>query len=253
MQVWTNVTAANISSGTFANSPAVLVGSNTTLDACYVFPWCATARDLVNSSGASNTLANVACRTSSTCYMVGLSEKIEIQVSSGTPWQWRRICFTMKGQIAAFGTTSTFAVVQETSAGITRAVNHLPGNRNQGSQYSLFEILFRGQNSSDWTDPMIAKTDNSRLTIKYDKTRTIASGNEDGMIRSYTHWHPMRKNIVYDDDEIGDKMTSQNFSAVGKAGMGDYYVVDIFRCRYNASTNDQLTFTPHASLYWHEK
>lgn len=136
---------------------------------------------------------------------------------------------------------------------MTRVVNHLSGNRNQGSQYSLFELLFKGQNSTDWTDVMIAKTDNNRLTIKYDKVRTIASGNEDGAIRMYKHWHPMNKTLVYDDDERGDAMVSSNSSTLGRAGMGDYYIVDLFRCRYNGGTADQLTFTPNATLYWHEK
>ncbi|UOK20970.1 capsid protein [Chifec genomovirus UA13_113] len=253
MQIWTNVQGATVSSTTFSNSPAVLLGSQTNLTGCYVFPWCATARDLVASDSSANTISRLAERTASACFMRGLAESVEIQVNNGTPWQWRRICFTAKGTLPGFTVSSTFAPYQETSAGITRAVNQLTGDRNSGAQYSLFDLLFKGQNSSDWTDVMIAKTDNSRLTIKYDKVMTIASGNEDGMIRTYKFWHPMNKTLVYDDDEKGDSMVSSNTSTIGKAGMGDYYVLDMFRSRYNGGASDQITFTPNATLYWHEK
>lgn len=251
---WSNTTAANVAGTTYTNMGATLVGSNTSLDAAYVFPWNATARDMADTTNVPNVRSAISARTSTVCYMVGLSENIEIQTNSGCPWQWRRICFTVKGDMpgAAAGTT-TYTPAFETSNGQMRVVNLLSGNRNTGAVYSLFEVLFRGQNSSDWTDCMIAKTDSNRVTIKYDKTRTIASGNEDGMIRSYKMWHPMHSNLHYNDDENGDKSTTRAGTAQGKAGMGDYYVLDIIRARIGATSSDQLVFTPHATLYWHEK
>lgn len=253
MLSWSNVTSANISASTYAYGPAVLVGANTTADASYCFPWNVTARDISDLNGATAPSAAIATRNSTNCYMVGLKERIEVQVNTGCPWQWRRICFTAKGQVPGLTATTTMYPFSETSDGIVRVVNHLPGNRNTGAQYSLYEILFKGQNASDWSDVMTAKVDNSRVTVKYDRVRTIASGNEDGVIRSYNHWHPMRKSLVYNDDEVGSTTKPSYTSTLGKAGMGDYYVVDLFRSRYGASTNDQLLFQPQATLYWHEK
>ena len=100
---------------------------------------------------------------------------------------------------------------------------------------------------------MTAPTDNNRVSIKYDKTITLASGNEDGFIRSYKRWHRMGKTIVYDDDEQGAGETPGLFSVDGRAGMGDYYIMDMFRARQGSATTDQITVRPTATLYWHEK
>lgn len=253
MLSWTNVTATGTGGTTYAYGPAVLIGSNTSPDVAYTFAWNATARDISDINGNSVSSSAVSTRTSTNCYMVGLKENIELQVNTGCPWQWRRICFTAKGNVPGMAGTTAQYPFSETSDGIVRVVNHLQGSRNNGAAYSLFEILFKGQNQSDWSDVMTAKVDNSRVTVKYDKVRTISSGNEDGVIRSYKQWHPMRKTLVYNDDEVGGVTKASYTSTLGKAGMGDYYVVDLFRARYGATTNDQLLFQPQATLYWHER
>jgi len=184
--------------------------------------------------------------------MVGLKEAIEIQVSTGMPWQWRRICFTFKGPLGLTYDSGT-AIATETSNGWVRVVNQIAGDPGGGQQYILFEKLFKGQNTSDWNDVMTAKVDNTRVTLKYDSTVSLASGNEDGFIRKYNRWHSMRKTLVYDDDELGGASTARTLSTEGKAGMGDYYVLDMFRARQGSATTDQLSFRPEATLYWHEK
>jgi len=184
--------------------------------------------------------------------MVGLKEAIEIQVSTGMPWQWRRICFTLKGNLG-LQQNSAFALSTETSNGYVRVVNQVPGDPGSGQQYILFERLFKGQHTSDWNDVMTARVDNTRVTLKYDKTCSLASGNDDGFIRKYNRWHGMNKTLVYNDDELGGETTAQSFSTSGKAGMGDYYVLDLFRARTGATTSDLLSFRPESTLYWHEK
>lgn len=249
---WTNSTGANQSGSTTYTTNAAVVngGLNDTQVACFI--WCATARDnTTNSGGTPGNVLNMSTRTSSTPYMVGLKESIEVQCNTGMPWQWRRICFTYKGPLLT--NTTSFASAIETSNGWVRVLNQLPGNPGSDPQYSFFVKLFKGQNTSDWVDPMIAKTDNSRVTIKYDKTITLASGNEDGFIRKYSKYHPMNKTLVYDDDELGGGTNVTTFSTEAKAGMGDYYVVDLIRARQGSATTDQLTFRPEATLYWHEK
>jgi len=48
-------------------------------------------------------------------------------------------------------------------------------------------------------------------------------------------------------------MTDSAVSVDGKAGMGNYYVVDIFRKHGVNDDQSTLTFTPEATFYWHEK
>lgn len=100
---YTNVTSSSqTGSGTFTSAPAILTGGSSTP---FVAVWCATARD--NTTSSTDRIGNkfdVATRTASLCYMVGLKETIEIQVADGLPWQWRRICFTFKGSNSLAGT-----------------------------------------------------------------------------------------------------------------------------------------------------
>lgn len=250
-----NLTTAGATT-TYQVGPAILAGNTsatTTDNHPTALLWCATARDLTNNAGNANLRVNEAARTSSTPYMVGLRDDIEIQTSSGLPWQWRRICFTYKGTLPGSGVTTTFKPYEETSIGYTRLLNPVGGNRNGGPAYDLYFTIFAGQNTSDWFDPMVAKLDRTRISVKYDKTRTIAAGNESGMIRKYHHYHPMNHTLAYDDDESGENMSTSYLSVDSKIGMGDYYVLDLVRSRYGAATSDLMTFGPSTTLYWHEK
>lgn len=257
MMCWSNSTNASQSGSTTFNPYPATVNGGLAESTVACFYWCATQRDNTQGSGGGvGTKFNKATRTSSNPYMVGLSEKIEIQCNTGMPWQWRRICFTMKGNPlvpnnSAAGSFITSAT--ETSNGYMRLMNQVPGNPGQNPMYGLMVPIFRGQVGSDWVDPMVAPTDNSRVTIKYDKTITLASGNEDGFIRRFSRWHPMKKTLVYDDDETGGAQSPQSLSTLGKAGMGDYYIIDMFRARQGSATTDQLTVRPEATLYWHER
>lgn len=246
MLPWTNMTPSSQSgSSTYTTSPAVITGG---VSLAPMFIWCATARDLTPNSGPAAP-GYIATRTSTSCYMRGLSEKIEIQISDGLPWQWRRICFTAKGFVDELTVTGSFSVHNETSNGMQRTINQPTGiNRTYIERY-----LFKGEVNVDWNDQMIAPVDRTRVTVMYDKTITIAAGNDSGSIRKYARYHPMNKTLVYDDDEKGDTEDSGYYSVGSKAGMGDYFVVDIFRPRVGSSTSNQLLFSPSTTLYWHEK
>jgi len=245
---YSNVTTANPQgSGTYANTGAVMPATQT-----YVFPWCATARNLDTSLGAAKgTVSDVATRTSQTCFMRGLAENVEITTSDGLPWQWRRICFTFKGVAFVNGISGTGqSLALETSSGYVRVVNTAYGT----NPISVIQgTLFRGAAGVDWSNIMTAPTDNTNITIKYDRTVTIAAGNEDGMIRNYRMWHPMNKNLVYNDDEQGGTEAVSAYSTTGKPGMGDYYVFDFFQPRTGGTSSSVLRFEPSARLYWHEK
>lgn len=251
------VSADNPYGTTATRLPAVLRGNfsgpatgDNLLDRTpYAFLWCATARGMTNSA------ASVGGRTVLDPFMVGLRETIEIQVTSGVPWQWRRICFrTKRDMTAALGNTANTGYYTPTSDGSARrTVSNLTGNRNTGEQYALYELLFQGQNDTDWVDPMVAKVDTTRMSIVSDTIKTLSSGNEAGIIRKFKRWYPMRKTLVYNGDESGSGVLSADFSTKDAPGMGDFYVVDLFRARYGAPASAVLTFSPQATLYWHEK
>lgn len=246
MLPYTNTTASAPSGGTtFTNAAATLIGGNT-----YFFPWVVTARD--NTIGANPaTIFATATRTATTCYMRGLKERIQVQTSSGMPWQWRRICFTLKGDAIYKFNETAYKVWADTSSGIGRVVSNTGVTSNLA--VAIFDLVFKGTANNDWTAVFNAKCDNTRITLKYDKTCYIRSGNASGVMRDYHRWHPMNENLVYDDDENGDSMLPNYFSTDGRAGMGDYYVLDIIAAGTGSTSSDILTFNPQSTLYWHER
>ncbi len=248
----TNSTAANQSgSTTYTTAPAFINGNNTIA----AFLWCATARDHDTGGTPGNTnppgnIFDLPARTATTCYMVGLKERLEIQTVDGLPWQWRRICFTVKSQFLPQNLSGGFVTYLENTSGYKRVWNQVPA----GTQLdTLQSLIFRGRQGVDWIDPITAPLDSQRVTPKYDKTYQLRTGNADGQIRRATRWHPMRKNLVYDDDESGGTATGYPFSTTGKAGMGDYYVLDYFRPRASADATQQLSIISSSTLYWHER
>lgn len=257
MQSYTNMTVPNGVPGSTYSFTGAIIGAHAASDPVINHPkvllWNATARDLTDFSSVVNTRANEAARTATVPYMVGLREVVEIQSANGLPWQWRRICFTFKGALPGATATSTFRTYTETSAGYGRVVNVVAGDRNSGATYDLFGVVFAGQNASDWNDPMVAKVDQTRVSVKYDKTRHLQTGNEQGFIRKYNHFHPMGHNLAYDDDENGAGESTSYVSVDSKVGMGDYYVLDLIRSRFGADGGNSLIFNPSATLYWHEK
>jgi len=220
--------------------------------------------------------------------MKGLAENITISTTGASPWQWRRICFTFKGNYLiepftisqgtdtiSFDHNVFFRNTYNGESGVFRPMYDLasyygkntttPGTPGTvpAAYFRLINSMFRGvaaqQNPNsptlaDYINVMTAKTDNTELTVKYDKTITIASGNDAGMQRNYKRYHPMEKTLVYDTLEQGTDTLASSMSTESKPGMGDYYVVDFFQQRYLADADDgNLIFDPRATLYWHEK
>nr|WIW72166.1 MAG: capsid protein [Genomoviridae sp.] len=145
MLVSTNTVAGTPVGGTtFTNQPALLQGGNT-----YVFPWICTARD--NTVGADpGSVFQSSDRTASTCYMRGLKERIQIQTNSGVPWQWRRICFTIKGDYFTQFNESGYKLYNETSIGWSRVVSNAGVASNIA--LALRRVVFRGQEGNDWNN-----------------------------------------------------------------------------------------------------
>lgn len=252
MLTFSNTDNTSTGTPTALNQRLVVNGNN----GAYVL-WCATARDLTLNSGNVGSVAQQAVRTSTTCYLRGLSENLRLATSTDKPWLWRRICFTYRGtgfrNIASGDTPTTpYTVFSETSVGISRLMLNQTVNAMGNTTSAQWGVIFKGAQDVDWRDPIIAPLDNTRIDVKSDTTTRIFSGNSSGTLREVKRWYPMNKNLVYDDDESGDVMTPQNFSVVDKRGMGDYYVADIFVCT-GGTTSDFLTLSASSTLYWHEK
>lgn len=247
----TNITASSQAGSTaYIQAPAIILGNSPVRP----MVWCATARDATYGTTSGN-ITDTATRTSQTCYMRGLSEKILIQVADGMPWQWRRICFTYRNLTTILPNNSTetnafYSYLNLGNLGYNRVMNfaHHPDFVN-----AFESILFRGVKGKDWQSVGLAPVDKLRVDLKYDKTITIASGNEDGLIRKYSRWHGMNKNLTYADDESGGEMIEAFHSVSDKRGMGDYYVVDYFLPRASASASNQISVAMNSTLYWHEK
>lgn len=253
MLSWSNTTPLGAVQTTGLGSLNAIGGTGNNIGAITLFsPTC---MDL--ASAGSHTVGLESRRTSTTCYMRGFSEHIRVQTSSGLPWFWRRICFTFKNSFAAAypgdTPTNTFRPYVETSNGLERlwlnqTINAMP-NTIAGQQ----GLIFKGVAGVDWNDIIVAPVDTRRITLKSDVTRTIKSGNQAGTVKEYKLWHPMNKNIVYDDDEDGVTEDTTYFSVASKAGMGDYFIYDIFLPGLGSSTTDIINVTANSTLYWHEK
>lgn len=218
-----------------------------------------TAQNLAATAGGSNLLINTPERTASTCYMRGFSEHLRIQTSSGVPWYHRRICFTSRGgsaftQIAA-GDTPIQASGNsiDTSNGMQRLWLNSSVNAQPNTIAAQYAYLFKGVSGIDWSDVILAPVDNERVDLKFDKTWLIRSGNALGTVIERKLWHPMNKNLVYDDDESGEGMSSSYFSTDSKLGMGDYYILDLIQPGLGGNATDLLNIYSNSTLYWHEK
>nr|QXN75554.1 MAG: capsid protein [Genomoviridae sp.] len=219
-----------------------------------IFLWCPTARDNLFNNGNDGTVFDQSTRTATTCYMRGLKETIEFQTNSGVPWQWRRICFTTKDP-TQLGITAAYNPWIETSRGFGRFMRNLSytGPIDTAVVEALREVVFKGRIQVDWNDYMTAPIDTNRVSLFSDKTTIISSGNANGVLRRYNKWYPMNKNLVYNDDENGDNTAASYYSTTGKAGMGDYYVLDFIMAGRGSTSSDVMSFAPTATLYWHEK
>lgn len=231
-------------SSTFNTGPAILNADNT-----YVMPWIATARPALINGQLAPPVAD-ATRTSTSCYMRGLKETITIATNSGAPWMWRRICFTLKDDFLYSQAGNNFTWWRATATqGITRNLTsiyaHVP------AFLAFKDLVFDGQEGYDWVDMFNAKLDAKRISIKYDKTSVINAGNSNGVIRNTRRWHSMNANIEYSDEEQGGLLTTGPFSVSSKVGMGDYYVVDMFKAVGTAA--DTLSLGIQSKIYWHEK
>lgn len=246
---WSNTTATGTSKPV-TQTPLYVNGATNAM-----LVWSPTAMDL----NATASVRNPAMRTSSVIYAKGVSEHLRIQTSSGIPWFHRRVCICTRGtsplnsSIPGGAPITPYGPQLDTSNGIQRLLFNLYINGSQQQIDAILGLIFKGQQNVDWTDVITAPLDGTRVDVKFDKTWTMQSGNNNGIVRERKLWHPMNKNLYYDEDENGEVESSVLFSTDSKRGMGDYYVIDFFNSGEGGSTTDLLQMQPSSTMYWHEK
>lgn len=248
MPAWTNIVSG--SPGTEGLGGATLTGTGN-----FSIVWSPTLRGSTFASGLRGSKFYEQLRTSVTTYAVGVKETIRIGTNGPIGWHWRRICFTMKGEDLYTGDRDAFdlsssLVARITSDGMKRAVLF------SEPALQTRNIIFKGNQNVDWTDVITAPLDTNRITPVYDRTTHIKSGNQSGKTRIVRLWHPMGKNIVYNEDQNGQDTPESFYSVTGRAGMGDYYICDFFKSDFilgEEATNSSLYFEPAATYYWHER
>lgn len=217
----------------------------------YNLLWSPTWRNLYRQGTTlPATISETAIRSASTIYLRGLKEHVSIETIGSSPWRWRRIVFSTKGLLEQVPQDALFAYgLERVDEGYVRVVNTMTP-----AAYNLITAnLFKGVATRDWNLPIAAQVDTSRVTVHYDKTRLINPPNESGMVRDIKLWHGFNKNVVYNDDEDGEKMTGVPWSTRGKPGIGDIMVFDCFDCGLSGDPEDRLQLNFNSTLYWHEK
>lgn len=188
-------------------------------------------------------------RTTDSVFMRGYKETFIMRTDNGEQWNWRRICFTYKGgalrDLAGVGTPLGMETVPN---GWVRPVTPWAGS----SALAVQDLLFQGQAGVDWTTFLTAPIDNSMVNIKYDKVHALRSGNQVAHTIIKPLWHPMNAMFHYETNENGGDSSVSTHHTTGKAGMGDYVIVDLIECSSSSSAvTAQLDLT--GRLYWHER
>lgn len=212
----------------------------------YIIPYICTAQD---RSPATFDVPNY--RQRDDVFMRGYRERIQFSVNNGSSWTWRRICFRLKGNAIINSVSATSPLWLEASPnGWTRSATNANGT---GLGTSIISEVFDGQVNVDWTNYFVAALDTNRITVMYDKTRTIKPyGNDQPHNHEYKLWHPMNANFYYRDDESGETSPTSPLHSSGIRGMGDYYIVDFITCS-SVDTDDIAVLNYEGTLFWHER
>jgi len=239
---------SNLDNTTVAPQLATAVNSSLSGANFYTLPYIVTAQDK-SASGGQPALDNYRERTR--VFMRGYKENVRFIFSgNAAAWQWRRVCFTIKGdEFTRFTSTSQPLFLETAGNGYVRTVINCTGN-SLGN--ALITQLFKGVQGVDWLDPMAASIDTTRIRLMYDKTRILRGGNGESRVHQINTWFPMNKTFVYDDDESGQTGVTQPLHVDSLQGMGDYYIVDFLQCSNQSSASSGNLYM-EGNLYWHER
>lgn len=190
-------------------------------------------------------------------WSVGYAERVTLTANTGANWRWRRIVFTMKAlepaQAFPSGTLFNYNVSSTPQPGYVRTMYDV--SQTALPRQILQQELFQGTLGVDYSDPLNATVDRTRVRVLYDGNIAINGHNDEGHWKQRKFWHRNGRKLIYNEKEVGDhKYISEgsHFNTGGRVGDGDLWVVDIFASIGNEA-GDTLSFLPHGTYYWHEK
>lgn len=195
-------------------------------------------------------------RNATSCFLRGYKERVNIVLGAGGVWTWRRIVFAAKGPFLREFWTDNGQVPQYDS--LSPQAGEIParviGPVDNPIIDGLRGYIYEGTQGSDWYDTMTAKPDRQRITLLSDKVYSFNPGNESGRVKNFNFWYGINKNIMYDDDEQDDAVSSVPYSSPAKPGIGDIYIFDQVRLEAPAATGTaSFKFSPEGTIYWHER
>nr|QXN75628.1 MAG: capsid protein [Genomoviridae sp.] len=223
-----------------------------------------TARTLAPANDMGDTM-----RQRQTTYSVGYKERVQVDIIGGGVWKWRRVVFAYKGGDSLWSggefpgqwTEPYFSKSVKPDPDdplpIAPDMTRLIGQPHSDQADMIRGLLWDGHQGVDWSSEYTAKVDTTRVRLLSDKTYVFNPGNESGMSRTFRLWYPIRRNIVYDDEEWGASAFARGspLSVQSNAGFGDVYVYDIAYCVVpsSGSVAAQMQFSPEGTYYWHER
>lgn len=249
-----SVTQSPTGVGSIAFGPSVSAATR-----WWAYGWIASARDNGTTAGTFGSVYDESTRTASTCYIKGLKERVQLRCNNGHAFLWRRLVFAFTGQeiirdqaSAVFGTMWN----RDDTHGYTRATTQLLPSIGSDATYAwnqMASIIFRGVANVDWNNITTAPIDNTRIKVLHDQTIRVVPQTADGLTNIYHKWHPINKNLVYNDDEVGGgKIPGIVLSANNRQSCGDIYVVDMFDVG-SPEEGNVFDLDIESTFYWHEK
>lgn len=216
----------------------------------------------------TNKVTSPHVRNTQDVYWKGFSEIFNITTDTSDPFKWRRIVFQLEGGPAATGLPENLYVarradfdLEQPLAGDTAfPTNPFPIDyifryrramipMNDTESGILFSGLFQGQAGIDYTDFLTARVDN-RIKVLSDITRSITSGNDSGIMKTYKMYTPLNKTMRYADAESGTIDASNGYASMNSP-LNDVYVMDYYQQLNNAPNT--MVIRSQAKIFWHEK
>jgi len=203
-------------------------------------------------------------RTNSTIFWKGVKENVSLKTDGSDPFQWRRIVFEL--DIPPPNTMVAYSkYIKSSTAQVLGGVPPDTGNNLTGV-YSYFraaeslldpenvalqDAMYKGTRGVDWFDPMLARPDSSVYTVMYDRTVTVNSGNDAGVMKNYSHWHGFNKSCTYEEGEFGAVNNPAELPSVSKPGLKNVFIWDQFSTLTAGTLAIEMNIV--ARRYWHEK
>jgi len=254
-----NMIACGVTTGGALQEPGLpyaMTGDQTT----YMFAFVPSARGVHNElpTAGNPSRGFDFSREHRSTWSVGYSERVTLTSNTGVNWRWRRIVFTMKqlepAQAFPSGTLFNYNTSVTPNPGYVRTMWDV--SQTALPRQILQQEIFQGTLGVDYSDPLNATLDRTRIRVLYDQNIAINGHNDEGHWKYRKFWHRNGRKLIYNEKESGDhKNTSEatHYNTGGREGDGDLWIVDIFASISSAGAGDVLTFLPHGTYYWHEK